>query len=94
MENVNLGFIKEVEMNYFNFDNENQNQDDITDVENTNDEFNNQDNNQDNNQTNIIDVDDVDDNLVYNEPQQVISQNNDEEFDYTWLKIITFLIFI
>ena len=40
------------------------------------------------------DVDDVDDNLVYNEPQQVISQNNDEEFDYTWLKIITFLIFI
>lgn len=40
---------------------------------------------------NIIDSNNVNDNFEYNVSSQ---QNNDEEFDYTLLKIIVFLIFV
>lgn len=46
---------------------------------------------------NIIDVDDINNDFVYNQPQEINiieQEQTQEEFDYTFLKIIIFLIFV
>lgn len=44
------------------------------------------------NEDNVIDSNDVNNNFEYNQSSQEIS--NDENFDYTLLKVIIFLIFV
>lgn len=53
--------------------------------------YNNDNDYQNIDEQNIIDSNNVNDNFEYNVSSQ---QNNDEEFDYTLLKIIVFLIFV
>ena len=46
---------------------------------------------------NVINVDDINNNFEYNQPQEIENVNEmqpQEEFDYTFLKIIVFLIFV
>ena len=47
-------------------------------------------------ENNVIDIEDINNNFEYNENQQTQNNiiNNEEEFDYTFLKIIVFLIFV
>lgn len=52
-------------------------------------------------ENNVINVENIDNNFEYNRPQEVETINetvnemqSQEEFDYTFLKIIVFLIFV
>lgn len=47
-------------------------------------------------ENNVIDITDINNNFEYNENLQTQNNiiNNEEEFDYTFLKIIVFLIFV
>lgn len=84
-----LGYIKQVEMEYYNFDdnyNINELPNDISKINSNNE---------------IIDVNNINDNFEYikNEENNNINtvnydDDNQEEFDYTLLKVIVFLIMV
>lgn len=47
-------------------------------------------------ENNVIDIEDINNNFEYNKTYQTQNNeiNNEEDFDYTFLKIIVFLIFV
>jgi hypothetical protein len=48
-------------------------------------------------ENNVINVEDINNNFEYTQPQEIENVNEmhqQEEFDYTFLKIIVFLIFV
>lgn len=47
-------------------------------------------------ENNVIDIEDINNNFEYNKTYQTQNDiiNNEEDFDYTFLKIIVFLIFV
>lgn len=88
-----LGYIKQVEMEYYNFD----------ELPNDISEINSMDNDisKINSNNEIIDVNNINDNFEYikNEENNNINtvnynDDNQEEFDYTLLKVIVFLIMV
>lgn len=94
-----LGYIKQVEMEYYNFD-DNYN---INELPNDISEINSMDNDisKINSNNEIIDVNNINDNFEYikneeNNNINTVSYNDDnqEEFDYTLLKVIVFLIMV